>query len=126
MNANDLKIFYNEVLQANIEFDTLLAFVNSVIDEHSFCFRHNTLADFLIQDSAVPTALTELELKLFEIVDSYGGYEGAGEEYYTVFKVVPYNRFLKQTGIYTSYDGVQELSKLYEVWPREVVNTVYQ
>ena len=59
----------------------------------------------------------ELVLKL---IKEHGGYEGCGEDYFIVYYVIPYQRYIQQIGNYYSYDGIVISDSLFEVVPQKV------
>lgn len=62
-----------------------------------------------------------------EHLETEGGYEGGGEDFSCVFKIVVDGKdysFWKWTGYYASYDGAY-LTNLYRVEPKEITKTVY-
>jgi hypothetical protein len=62
----------------------------------------------------------------YDLIDGHGG-EGEGENYWRVYYFPKYNCYLKITGSYQSYDGVNwDYGDYYEVFPKEKTITVYE
>lgn len=71
------------------------------------------------------TTLQNLEELLFEEVEVVGGGEGDGEHYHIVYKVLPYDCYIKQDANYQSYYGINCYDKIYEVSPQPVTTIEY-
>lgn len=60
-----------------------------------------------------------------EVVYTEGGYEGAGEDHWIIFKFK--DRFVKLPGFYSSYGGAEYYwDDVFEVVPKQVMVTVYE
>lgn len=60
----------------------------------------------------------------YSIVASKGG-EDEGSEYWKVYYFEDHDTHIKVSGYYSSYEGVSDI-EMYEVFPKEVMITVYQ
>lgn len=60
-----------------------------------------------------------------EFVDEYGG-EGQGDDYWVVFKTAETGQLWRADGWYASHHGGEIDGEVYEVEPKEVVQTVYE
>lgn len=79
--------------------------------------------DFATEDFDVDDFIKEFGE--YETVDSEGGYEGGGEEYYRVKYFKTHGVYIQTDGWYYSYDGVNVDDYGYEVFPKDVVRTIY-
>ena len=61
----------------------------------------------------------------YETVESEGGYEGGGEDYYRVKYFKLHDVYIKTEGWYYSYDGVNVDDYGYEVFPKDIMTTIY-
>ena len=61
-----------------------------------------------------------------EVIYSYGGFEGAGEEWFEVLYFKKHDVYLEHYGAYYSYDGVTVETEYYRVEPVKVTVTEYK
>jgi len=67
--------------------------------------------------------LQEVVLKLVKEIELEEG--NGGEKYYIIYHVIPYNRYIKQEGMYYSHIGVKVETPVYEVVPVKVESYEY-
>lgn len=66
------------------------------------------------------TIATNNQDLVLKLIKEHGGYEGSGEDYFIIYYVIPYDRYIQQIGNYYSYDGIVISDSLFEVVPQKV------
>ena len=69
--------------------------------------------------------IEELHQQCFELAERVGGGEGEGEYFCEVVHIKPLNTYIEHTGTYYSYNGIDYLTDYYQVYPKQVLKTIY-
>lgn len=120
-NLNNL---YIDAITEQISFEEFLEKFNELVDyQHVSDRAVYSIVDYNYsnkEERAYSNIVQDNEDEVLDLVEEIGGHEGAGEEYYKVYLVKPYKRYIRQDGSYYSYNGVEDCTNFYEVVPVKI------
>lgn len=119
--------FFSVFLENALSEEKELEFLNKYC-MHSF---DNLIffSSFMRESTQYQASSKEVKKKLkdrFELIDEYGGYEGAGEEWHQIVKSNISQKYYKLIGCYYSHSGIDVNDYWFEVVPKEKTIIIYE
>lgn len=114
--------FLNDIIQQRITTSEVIQVLNEN-NSHKKVFYYE---DFLFYDyNTYSDCIEDLHNQCFELAHKQGGGEGEGEYFCEIIHIKPLGTYIEHTGSYYSYNGIDYLTEYYQVYPKQVLQTIY-
>jgi len=122
LNPLNVLEFLNDIIHQRINTQEVVEVLNrNRCNKRVFYYE-----DYMFSDNdTYSDMIDELHSQCFELAERVGGGEGEGEYFCEVIHIKPLNTYIEHTGNYYSYNGIDYLTDYYQVYPKQILKTIY-